>query len=984
MFQLTGKTIGSYRVLEQIGVGGMAMVYKAYHPGMDRYVAIKVLPPHLSQDPDFLKRFQREARAIAKLEHAHILPVHDYGEYEGITYLAMRYVEAGTLKDRITAKRFSLDEINRIISQIGGALDYAHRMGVIHRDVKPGNVLVDEQGDTYLTDFGLARMMEPTEKLTASGVGLGTPAYMSPEQGQGDKVDHRSDIYSLGVILYEMVTGHVPYEAETPMAIVLKHINDELPLPRTIAPSVPPSIERVILKALAKAPSDRYQTAGELVQALVKATSEAGVKPEMEPIPTQVNPAPAREDISLVTRLQQTWERPRGKITLIGGGLFIIVVLGFLLTWLLPDPIAIVEHGELMTATTIVQAASTPTIIVVRPTQTAISTRTPIPTVTPILPGAILYDEDFEDGKADGLTSTGAYWKVVSDDDGNKVYEVDTTPDVSGSTIEFGSSSWTDYAIEYRVKMLNPEADIWVNFRNSNQGSYIQRLSLRYGTVDLYSNLSENPWQPLAEPNYNVIQGVWYLVRIEAQGETLRVFVNGELKIERTDSKISAGNIAIGNLGNTHAQFDDIRVTTIESTIDMPSLGTALYDEDFEDGKADGLLYIGEEWKVVDDEKGNKVYEMVNGGGIGIGSETWTDYVLEYRLRILDGDRAGSSVRNTNGTQSHSSQILSSTYNSVELAIVPLGDPPQAFSKDFNIQKNIWYQVRVEAEGESIRVYIDGKLVVEASDPRIRAGHINLGGDARAQFDDIRVTALTTDTALSACVAVPDGLVGWWPGNGDTQDVAGGNNGELHGNASFAPGKVGQAFSFDGIDGSVNVPNSPSLDVRGQVSIEFWMKPAPGNTMNDCCQGLVTTDHYLIEISGNPNSPNPPSPVGVDFIIKGNNRTKQTAEEFDKSFKVPMDIWSYIVGTYDGKWLRLYVDGKQENQVLLTGDIPSMITNSFLSIGSEDGMKDCGNCAGRYFEGLIDEVSVYDRALTADEVLSIYSVGESGKCSVIK
>jgi len=539
----------------------MAMVYKAYHPSMDRYVALKVLPPHLSQDPEFVKRFQREARAIAKLEHAHILPVHDYGEYEGVTYIAMRYVEAGTLKDRITAKRLSLDETNRIISQIGGALDYAHRMGVVHRDVKPGNVLIDEQGDTYLTDFGLARMMEPTEKLTGSGVGLGTPAYMSPEQGQGDKVDHRSDIYSLGVILYEMVTGHVPYEAETPMAVVLKHINDELPLPRTLNPGVPPSIERVILKALSKDPADRYQTAGEMVQALAKATSEAGVKPEKDPAPMQIKPVPAREDKSLITRIQQTWSQPRGKFSLVGGGLVVIVALGLLLNWLFPYSVAVVVPGAIMTPATII-VVPTSTVLPATPVVEEPSAM-PIATDVPVSNG-VLYFEDFEDGQADGLISTGAYWKIVSEEDGNKVYEVDTTPDVSGSTIEFGSYDWTDYALEYRVKMLNPEADIWVEFRNSNQGGYIQRLSSQFGTVDLYSSLGDAPWEPLAEPGYKVEQGVWYQVRIEVQGETIRVYVDGELKIEKTDSNVSAGDIAIGNLGNTHAQFDDIRVVALE------------------------------------------------------------------------------------------------------------------------------------------------------------------------------------------------------------------------------------------------------------------------------------------------------------------------------------------------------------------------------------------------------------------------------------
>jgi serine/threonine protein kinase len=264
---LIGQTIGGYQILEQIGEGGMATVYKAYQPSLDRYVAVKILPRHLSLEPGFSKRFTREARAVAKLEHPHILPIYDSGQEEGLSYIVMRFIDKGTLKD-LMAQPLDLQQISNLIDQVAAALDQAHEQGYVHRDVKPSNVLLDRETWVLLSDFGLAKMMEGSEHITATGVGVGTPAYMSPEQGRGDKVDHRSDVYSLGVVLYEMLTGQVPYHAETPMAVVFKHIYEPLPLPRDINPEIPETLERILLKALAKDPADRYQSAGEMAEAL--------------------------------------------------------------------------------------------------------------------------------------------------------------------------------------------------------------------------------------------------------------------------------------------------------------------------------------------------------------------------------------------------------------------------------------------------------------------------------------------------------------------------------------------------------------------------------------------------------------------------------------------------------------------------------------------------------------------------------------------
>jgi serine/threonine protein kinase len=277
MSRYIGQDIGGYRVIEAIGAGGMAQVFKAYQPSFDRFVALKILPEQYAQDATYIERFKQEARLIARLEHRHILPVYDFGEQHGVTYLAMRYLRGGTLKDLLLqapGHRLSLADTVKVIRQIAEALDYAHGAGIVHRDVKPANVLIDNAGDAYLMDFGIAKVLESTGHLTATGGAMGTPAYMSPEQGMGKPVDHRADVYALGIILYQLLTGRVPFEADTPYAVIIAHANEPLTLPSTFNAAIPEDIEKVIFKALAKSPDDRYPSAGSLALALDSAAGQ--------------------------------------------------------------------------------------------------------------------------------------------------------------------------------------------------------------------------------------------------------------------------------------------------------------------------------------------------------------------------------------------------------------------------------------------------------------------------------------------------------------------------------------------------------------------------------------------------------------------------------------------------------------------------------------------------------------------------------------
>ena len=267
-----------YEILSEIGRGGMAVVYRARDRRLGREVAVKVLPPELAYDPAIRARFTREAQTAAQLSHAHIVPIYDVGERDGVAYFVMAHVAGGNLATLLAREpRQTADEVRRIVGQIADALAYAHLRGVIHRDVKPDNILLDaESGRAIVSDFGIARAMEAGARLTLTGIAVGTPTYMSPEQATGEReVDGRSDVYSLGVIGYQMLTGRVPFSAGNPMALLLKHITER---PRAIAesrPDVPRALRDAIERAMAKGPDDRWPTAAALRDALVAGEAPA-------------------------------------------------------------------------------------------------------------------------------------------------------------------------------------------------------------------------------------------------------------------------------------------------------------------------------------------------------------------------------------------------------------------------------------------------------------------------------------------------------------------------------------------------------------------------------------------------------------------------------------------------------------------------------------------------------------------------------------
>ncbi len=283
---LIGKKIGEFEIEERLGQGAMATVYKAFESSINRHVALKVIRLDEGQQDEFKQRFAREAEVIAKLEHIHILPIYAYGINNEMAYLAMRWLKGGSLSDALKRNALSFERTAQIFAHVAQGLAFAHSKGIIHRDLKPSNIMMDDAGNAYLTDFGLAKLTEGSGELTRSGTIVGTPAYMSPEQLRGEPLDHRSDIYSLGVILYNMVAGRLPFDtsASDLVSIIYQHLEKPPTPPREFNPSTPPAVEEVILKALQKDRKDRFDTATDMSQALNLAVGlPAGSSTHLQP-----------------------------------------------------------------------------------------------------------------------------------------------------------------------------------------------------------------------------------------------------------------------------------------------------------------------------------------------------------------------------------------------------------------------------------------------------------------------------------------------------------------------------------------------------------------------------------------------------------------------------------------------------------------------------------------------------------------------------
>jgi Tol biopolymer transport system component len=549
MDHVSGGQLGQYQVLEELGRGGMAVVYKAYQPALERYVAIKVLPQQFTFDQEFVDRFLREARAAARLSHPHIVTIHDVGQADDTYFIVMEYLEGPSLADLIRERGALLpQQVARIVAQVASALDYAHGLGFVHRDVKPTNILLDARGAAQLTDFGIVKAAEGM-RLTQTGTLLGTPEYMSPEQAKGLGLDHRSDVYSLGVVAYEMLMGRTPFSGET-MAVLHAHVYDSPDLR-----SLSARLQEVLGRALAKNPEQRYASAEALARALQRAVAGGPMEPEIVEPPTRV----------------VTWPRPRGLPTWawgvgVLGAVALMVGIALALSSGEPQPSAAVaiptRTTELVRAS---QEKHTPEPTETRPVPTSTATPakdtlaeaeaisdTPTPTAIPEPSGRIAFDSYRDDNwevyvmNADGsglvnLTNNPA-------DDGDPTWSPDSQS-IAFDTDRDGN--WEIYAISADgaglTRLTSDPADddspAW-----SPDGRQVAFKSNRDGNWEIYvvdvsslavTNLTDHPahdrlpaWSPDGKRIAFVSErtGNWDIYSMNADGSGLVNLTNHSAK----------------------------------------------------------------------------------------------------------------------------------------------------------------------------------------------------------------------------------------------------------------------------------------------------------------------------------------------------------------------------------------------------------------------------------------------------------------------
>ena len=577
MPNLIGQSLGRYHILEQLGEGGMAVVYKAYDTRLESDVAVKVIrTENLPQSgvERALKRFEREAKSLAKLTHPNIVPIIDYGEYEGSPYLVMKYLPGGTLKQRLGTP-MPYQEAARILAPIARALEYAHQHDIIHRDVKPSNILITESGQPMLSDFGVAKILEADETmdLTGTSMGVGTPEYMAPEQVTSKTADARADIYSLGVVFFELVTGRKPFVADTPMAVLFKQASEPLPRPRQFVLGLPEAVEKVLFKALAKKPEDRYQSMGDFAVALERLGNWQTVGAESKLGGLKKGAEEPKQEMALLSTERRNKSINWGRWVAISG-LVVLVLIGVALE------VGLLNKGQenfgLLARLATNTAIKTRLLVTTKaniPNATSTETVGISPTQTSDLgPMTLTFIQNFESGEMDGFRMMSGDWAVVPENSSNKVLQVREDGTQNWPSIQFGPVNFHNGTIQYRFNIVqtdstNPNAGMeYIFFRVNGDwpgNSYTLQVQSLNNLEDLnYVPQNSDNWPSLGNKSINISPNHWYTVKLELNGWRFTVYLDNAWFMEAEDisQRSSSGLLGFQGSPGTTILFDDVQV----------------------------------------------------------------------------------------------------------------------------------------------------------------------------------------------------------------------------------------------------------------------------------------------------------------------------------------------------------------------------------------------------------------------------------------
>lgn len=1049
-----GSNLGPFRILHQIGEGGMARVYKAYQPSVERYVALKVLPSHYADDPQFIERFIREARTIARLEHKNILPVFDFGEQDGITYLAMRFVEGGTLKELMTKGCLTLHDTQDLMTQVCSALDYAHRHGVIHRDVKPSNVIIDGEGAAYLTDFGIAKVLGGSGgDLTATGAAIGTPAYMAPEQAVGGAVDARTDIYALGIMLYEMLTGRVPFQADTPMAVLMAHMSDPLPLPHVFNADIPEAIEEVVIKALAKNPEDRYQTANEMAQALrlaihntrpdeldstlVKLVDQ--VRDSRQP-PVQVTVQELPPDPRLKERLEQNyidglaayWVRDWEKAS------------GYFQTVVTADP----AYKDAAKRLNEVQKQRQMGELYQR--GLAASQNNDWAAARDAFQQVASTDASYQDASkrlaeasqklelAELYAQAGQLFQAKQYEAVLKIFEqiqhLDSTypdPDNLNSKtrealIEQKRQEKIKATYQHGLEALDAgrwkEAQKLFESVKSQQPGYgeVEQLLQRAVSEQTVARRKPAP-APAPEkqkeektlvskkeaPSRRWIGWVLGLVVIAAMAALLFMLNSPDLRL--------ALGIAKPTATFTQPAPTEVKVSLPTSNIVLKPYIYDSFENMDNSGKIslarwlveDGCAQFAPEGQLID----NKMLVLnANAAPESKICQLWAQKGERFPAQEIGAFEANLQLAGEPSSQTASARLVFISDMGQQAPITARcgledlnnGKSVIAFNVDGVGQDQVyqrvapaehgrWYTIRLQIEPYlmSVRCLVDDETlgVFTPTNPealnqvpfgRMLQVQTSPGVQERILVDDISIYPLEKAPPSGKsmiCLAPPEGLVAWWPADGNNKNAAGGQPFELFNQAAFAPGWVNEAIRFDSFGWEknkagtagislANVPFSPA-----SFSLETWVflnaEPfTQGQAAIDSFSQVLNRPERFIDIT----------PDEVAVLRKEGSGELHFYMNFDGELHhiwspqpMPRGVWLHVAGTYDGTRMNLYLNGVNVGNLAVKGQQPRPESLNFSS-GAEP------------LHGFLDEPTIYNRALGPDEIRVIFQAGRDGKC----